>query len=37
MFAFVVFVSVFFSTKPRDWLEISLRNDLLCVRWDVKA
>jgi len=26
----------FFSTKPRNWLEERLQNDLFCVTWDVK-
>jgi len=34
MFAFVV-LRLRFSTKPRDCWEKRLRNDLLCVWWDV--
>ena len=26
----------FFSTKPRNWLEERLQNDLFCVVWDIK-
>jgi len=36
MYAFVVLGLVFFRTKPRHWLRERLRNDLVCVEWDVK-
>jgi len=36
MSAFVVLSFIFFHTKPRNWLEERLRNDLFCVEWDIK-
>jgi len=32
----VVVLGLVFRTKPRYWLEECLRNDLLCVEWDIK-